>query len=148
MKKMKKGFTLIELMIVVAIIGVLASVAIPKFADLIRKANEAACKGQLGSIRSAISIYYGNEEGFWPREIGNTDLTPTYIQSIPNAKPGTGGDRADVTLISDGTNGVVTNVDGWWYNRGANNSDGGQHMGTFKVNTATTDTKGTYIHLW
>jgi prepilin-type N-terminal cleavage/methylation domain-containing protein len=64
--KKSKGFTLIELMIVVAIIGILSAIAIPKFADLIRKSNEGATKGNLGAIRSAISIYYGELEGVFP----------------------------------------------------------------------------------
>jgi prepilin-type N-terminal cleavage/methylation domain-containing protein len=51
------GFTLIELMLVVAIIGLLAAIALPKFADLVRKAREAALRGKTGAIRSAISNY-------------------------------------------------------------------------------------------
>ncbi|MBI3565196.1 MAG: prepilin-type N-terminal cleavage/methylation domain-containing protein, partial [Elusimicrobia bacterium] len=68
-KKNKKGFTLIELMIVVAIIGILAAIAIPKFAELIRKSGEGASKGNLGSIRSALSIYYGDMEGTYPAQV-------------------------------------------------------------------------------
>ena len=49
-----RGFTLIELMIVVAILAVLALIALPKFSNMIRRANEASSKGQLGSVRAAI----------------------------------------------------------------------------------------------
>ena len=62
----EKGFTLIELMIVVAIIGILAAIAIPKFAQMLEKSREGATKGNLGAIRSAVSIYYGDKEGVWP----------------------------------------------------------------------------------
>ena len=149
MKKMKKGFTLIELMIVVAIIGVLAAVAIPKFADLIRKANEAACKGQLGAVRSALSIYYGNMEGVWPSEI--TEMTPTYLQAIPNAKPGclnmTRPNSNTVVYMGVGATGCTGASDGgWWFNNGKA-SDGSQ-VGVLCVNSTKTDTKTTAVHLW
>jgi general secretion pathway protein G len=65
-KQSRRGFTLIEMMIVVTIIAVLASIVIPKFADLMRKAKEGVTKAGLGAMRSALSIYVGDNEGVYP----------------------------------------------------------------------------------
>jgi len=54
----ESGFTLIELVIVIVILGILAAVAIPKYEDMREQARVATLKGQLGSIRSAIAIQY------------------------------------------------------------------------------------------
>jgi prepilin-type N-terminal cleavage/methylation domain-containing protein len=57
--KNEAGFTLIELVIVIVILGILASVAIPKYEDMREQARTATLKGELGSIRSAVAIQYG-----------------------------------------------------------------------------------------
>src|SRR5471032_1095105 len=82
----KSGFTLIELMIVVAIIGILAAIAIPKFAALIRKSGEGASKGNLGAIRSSLSIYYGDMEGQYPSQLAALTLGGKYLATLPLAK--------------------------------------------------------------
>src|ERR1700747_1983586 len=85
--KTKRGFTLIELMIVVAIIGILAAIAIPKFSQLITKSNEANTKGNLGAMRSALSIYYGDMEGLYPTDnLAILTTSNKYLTSIPIAK--------------------------------------------------------------
>ena len=61
-----KAFTLIELMIVVAVLGILAAVAIPKMGGLIQRSQEGATKGNLGAVRSALTIYYADNGGHFP----------------------------------------------------------------------------------
>lgn len=76
-----RGFTLIELMIVVAIIGLLAAIAIPKFGGMLVRAKESKAKARLGSLRSAISIYTADFEGRFPEAL--SAVTPHYINMIP-----------------------------------------------------------------
>ncbi len=88
--KSRRGFTLIELMIVVAIIGILASIAVPKFAELIRKSKEGALRGNLASIRSALRIYYADNEAVFPvcahssnSNVLTSSLVPKYLKEVP-----------------------------------------------------------------
>ncbi len=136
-------------MIVVAIIGILASIAIPKFAALIRQSGEGASKGNLAAIRSAISIYYGDMEGVYPAKIQALTIESKYLAAVPVAKAPNYHPDSSVESVFTGAC-VGSAVDwvsggggpaGWDYC--ANSTDA--NYGVVWVNCTHTDTKGS---LW
>lgn len=77
----QRGFTLVELMIVVLIIGILVAIAIPVYNSTQKKAKETACKANIRMIKSAIVQKELATEGNLPDELNLTDLEEYFEQT-------------------------------------------------------------------
>ena len=77
------GFTLIELMIVVAIIGILAAIAIPAYQEYIARGQASEAMQLLGGAKGPMAEFYG-DKGVWPLGPGSVmgTLSGKYVQSI------------------------------------------------------------------
>ncbi len=122
------GFTLIELIIVMTIIGLLASIAIPSFVTSVRKAREAVLKSDLHTLRTAIDSYTVDKEQA-PQTLDDlvqagylksipidpmTSKTDTWITSQSDAMTSLTETQAGISDVHSGAQGVGT--DGTSYN--------------------------------
>ncbi len=80
-RSLQRGFTLIELIVVVAIIGILAGIALVNVSTAQRKAREAALRANLNQMRKAIDDFYADKQRY-PNDLN--ELTPNYIRRIPS----------------------------------------------------------------
>lgn len=103
--KRKSGFTLVELLVVMAIIALLLSLAVPRYFGSVDRSKEAVLKENLYLMRDALQKYYG-DKGKYPSDLGEL-VSEKYLRKIP-VDPISESDKTWQTVAPDG--GIKGNV--------------------------------------
>lgn len=105
MKQMQKGFTLIELMIVVAIIGILAAVAIPQYQDYVTRTKLSNAATFANPIKTAIAEYAQENGNTALAALGASDWTTLGLSAAPTLPP-----EVQSVTVTAGTIAMTLNV--------------------------------------
>ena len=111
--KKKKGFTLVELIVVIAILGILALIAVPKFADIRTESQAKADAANIRTIESAAQLYLAAQANPTTVNISTNNNTDTAASNflasylkLPITQPGT-TDKGYIVTITNGVVGVT-----------------------------------------
>ena len=105
-RAIRKGFTLIEILIVVVILGILAAIVIPQFTNASQEAAESSVKSQLQAVRSQVELFRVRNNGNLPAGFGDLMTPPNgedpYLQKTPTLPMGydfVWGDNTNTTHV-------------------------------------------------
>lgn len=97
----QKGFTLIELVLIIVILGILAAVVTPKYIDLQTGARTAACQGAEGALMSSAAILIAQPPQRGPKKVSDV-IANTIADGVVFARVAGTPDLVDIDLDEDG----------------------------------------------
>ena len=81
--RLRRAFSFVELLVTMALIGLLARIAVPRYGDMKRRATAAAIMGDVHAIRIAAFSYY-TEKGAFPPDAATGQLPPQLVDNLPD----------------------------------------------------------------
>ena len=123
MKRVQQGFTLIELMIVVAIVGILAAIALPAYQDYVIRSKMSEGVAAAAACKTSVSEYVSTKNA-WPTsaaQAGCSTLATTYVASLTVTGSGvitvttraTGSKPGDCVLVLTPTAATLPEITAW-----------------------------------
>lgn len=104
MKRIKKGFTLVELMVVITVIAILMTIAVVSFTRIQKQARDTKRKSDLRTLATALQAYFTENMSYPASADWQSALTPNYIPNIPAAPAGVTGPYSTYTYLSGANN--------------------------------------------
>ena len=107
--RIRKGFTLVEILIVVVILGILAAIVVPQFTNATQDAQAGNLKAQLKSLQNQIELYNARNNGAYPdfatdswgsASAAGSLIGGNYIKTAPQNPAFPGADKTSVTVVS------------------------------------------------